>query len=69
MIKDAPLPVSQLLAAPAPRTTPDPMGTPVGYNLAGLQTAPAARQSPGVTITAYWREMLDNRSNTGTDQI
>lgn len=69
MIKDAPLPVSQLLAAPAPCTTPDPMGTPVGYNLAGLQAAPAARQSPGVTITAYWREMLGNRSNTGTDQI
>lgn len=69
MVKDAPLPVSQPLAAPAPCKTPDPMGIPVGCSPAGLQTALVARQSPCVTVMADWREVLDISSNTGTDQI
>lgn len=42
------LPASQPLAAPAP----DPMGTQVGCNPAGLQTALAMRQSARVTMMA-----------------
>lgn len=63
--KVPPLPASQPLAAPAP----DPMGTLVGCNPAGLQTALAMRQSARVTMMADWRGMLDISSNMGTDQI
>lgn len=69
MAKDAPIPVSQPLAAPGLCTTPGPMGTPVGCNPAGLQTAPAARQSPCVSVMSDLGEMLDISSNMGTDQI
>lgn len=45
------------------------MGTPEGCNPAGLQTAPALRHSPCVTLMADWGEMLDMSSDMGTDQI
>ena len=42
---NVPLPVSQLLAAPAPCTAADPMETLVGCNPVGPQTALAMRQT------------------------